>query len=62
MAEGGVGAKRSFEPGRRQLLLSASLAPAQQAFQLATQLALLEVADTIDALARASIAWAKPAA
>ena len=50
MAEGGVGAKRSFEPGRRQLLLSASLAPAQQAFQLATQLALLEVADTIDAL------------
>ncbi|HQQ70568.1 MAG TPA: short-chain fatty acyl-CoA regulator family protein, partial [Alicycliphilus sp.] len=50
LAEDGAGAKRSFEPGRRQLLLSGSLAPAQQAFQLATQLALLEVADTIDVL------------
>ena len=50
LAEDGAGAKRNFEPGQRRLQLSATLEPAQQAFQLATQLALLEAAGTIDAL------------
>ncbi|MFA5549359.1 MAG: short-chain fatty acyl-CoA regulator family protein [Porticoccaceae bacterium] len=44
--------KRSFEPERRTLQLAAGLDGAQQAFQLGTQLALLEHADTIDALIR----------
>jgi len=44
------GSKRRFDPGQRTLQLASTLEPAQQAFQLATQLALLEVADTIDQL------------
>jgi len=42
--------KRRYEPARRSLHLSASLAPGQQAFQLGTQLALLEAGALIDAL------------
>lgn len=42
--------KRHYEPARRSLRLSASLTPGQQAFQLATQLALLEAGAAIDAL------------
>ena len=49
-AEAAEGSKRRFDPGQRTLQLAATLEPAQQAFQLATQLALLEVADTIDQL------------
>ena len=44
--------KRSFAPERRTLQLAAELNGAQQAFQLGTQWALLEHADTIDALIR----------
>lgn len=43
------GSKRYFDPGTRTLALADSLLPAQQAFELATQLALLEAADTIAA-------------
>ena len=49
-AEHAEGSKRRFDPGQRTLQLASTLEPAQQAFQLATQLALLEVADTIDQL------------
>jgi predicted transcriptional regulator/transcriptional regulator with XRE-family HTH domain len=42
--------KRRFDPGTRTLHVSDALEPGQQAFQLATQLALLEVGDQIDAL------------
>lgn len=42
--------KRRFDPARRTLQLSARLGPAQQVFQLATQLALVEHAELIDAL------------
>ena len=45
--------KRSFAPQRRTLALASGLDTAQQAFQLGTQLALLECADTIDELVRA---------
>ena len=45
--------KRRFDTARRTLTLSALLAPSQQAFQLATQLALLEQAQAIDALVQA---------
>lgn len=50
LAEDGAGTKRRYDPGLRSLRLAPDLAPAQQAFQLATQLALLEAADTIDRL------------
>ncbi len=39
--------KRRFDPAQQTLRLSSALEPAQQAFQLATQLALLEEPDTI---------------
>jgi len=43
-------AKRSFSPQRKTLQLAPELDASQQAFQLGTQLALLEQADTIDRL------------
>jgi len=49
----GAGDKRRYDPAQRQLQLSADLAPAQRVFQLATQLALLELADTLDPLVTA---------
>ncbi len=42
--------KRHFEPGHGILHLAATLNPAQRAFQLGTQLALLEAGEAIDAL------------
>lgn len=42
--------KRRFDPASRSLHLSPALEPSQQAFQLATQLALLEAAEQIEAL------------
>lgn len=42
--------KRRYEAGRKTLYLSEALDPGQQAFQLATQLALIESGDAIDAL------------
>ncbi|MBP7454169.1 MAG: DUF2083 domain-containing protein [Ottowia sp.] len=42
--------KRIFDGAQRTLQLSTRLAPAQQVFQLATQLALIELADVIDSL------------
>ena len=42
--------KRQFDAGQRTLRLSARLAPAQQVFQLGTQLALIEQAALIDEL------------
>jgi predicted transcriptional regulator/transcriptional regulator with XRE-family HTH domain len=42
--------QRSYDPGSRTLRLSASLASGQQAFQLATQLALIEQSGLLDAL------------
>ena len=42
--------QRHYDPASRVLRLSPALAPGQQAFQLATQLALLEQVDTIDRL------------
>jgi len=50
--EGRDGSERRYDPETRVLRLSVALAPAQQAFQLATQLALLEQDDTIEALTR----------
>ncbi len=46
--------KRRFDPAARQLTLAARLAVGQQAFQMATQLALLELDAQIDALAAAA--------
>ncbi|PAT39958.1 Cro/Cl family transcriptional regulator [Vandammella animalimorsus] len=43
--------QRSYEPAQRILHLSAALEPGQQAFQLGTQLALLEMSEALDALA-----------
>ena len=42
--------QRRFDPATRSLWLSSALEPAQQAFQLGTQLALLEMGDTLDRL------------
>lgn len=42
--------KRRFEPSARSLVVSDALAPGQLAFQLATQLAMLEHGDAIDTL------------
>ncbi len=42
--------KRSYDPARRVLRLAPGLAPAQQVFQLATQLALIEHSPLLDAL------------
>lgn len=50
LAGDGSGAKRSYDPTQRRLLLSPELEPAQQAFQLATQLALLELPALMDQL------------
>jgi hypothetical protein len=46
--------QRRYDPRNHILALSPYLEPGQRAFQLATQLALLEAADLIDALARAA--------
>lgn len=46
----GGGSKRRFDPGTSVLVLSADLEPSQQAFQMATQLALAEFSAEIDAL------------
>jgi predicted transcriptional regulator/transcriptional regulator with XRE-family HTH domain len=48
--EGALDSQRRYEPASRVLRLSASLEPGQQAFQLATQLALLEQASLIESL------------
>jgi predicted transcriptional regulator/transcriptional regulator with XRE-family HTH domain len=48
--EGALDSQRRYEPASRVLRLSASLEPGQQAFQLATQLALLEQAALIESL------------
>ncbi|MDP9917902.1 putative transcriptional regulator/transcriptional regulator with XRE-family HTH domain [Variovorax boronicumulans] len=48
--EGALDSQRRYDPGRRVLRLSAGLEPGQQAFQLATQLALLEQAALIESL------------
>ena len=53
MADTDDGNKRRFEPAKRTLRLSAALDAAQQVFQLATQLALIEHAALIDALVAA---------
>jgi hypothetical protein len=45
------GAQRRFDPATRILHVSAQLGPGQQAFQMATQLAFLELGDVIDRLA-----------
>jgi hypothetical protein len=42
--------QRSYDPGSRLLRLSAALQPGQQSFQLATQLALLEHRELLDAV------------
>ncbi|WP_414900918.1 short-chain fatty acyl-CoA regulator family protein [Sphingomonas flavalba] len=47
----GGGAQRRYDPARRLLAISADLRQGQQAFQMATQLAFLELGETIDALA-----------
>lgn len=44
------GGKRQYDPAHRTLRVSAALDPAQQVFQLATQLALIEQAGAIDSL------------
>ncbi|WP_024539092.1 short-chain fatty acyl-CoA regulator family protein [Comamonas badia] len=46
----GDGGKRNYDPARRVLRLAPALAPAQQVFQLATQLALVEHSPLLDAL------------
>lgn len=46
----GQGRKRRFDPQAKVLWLAAGLAPAQQAFQLATQLALQEFSAELDTL------------
>lgn len=46
----GPGRKRRYDPQAKVLRLAPDLAPAQQAFQLATQLALQAYSDEIDAL------------
>ncbi|MNQ13745.1 anaerobic benzoate catabolism transcriptional regulator [compost metagenome] len=48
--EGALDSQRRYDPARRVLRLSAGLEPGQQAFQLATQLALLEQAALIESL------------
>jgi predicted transcriptional regulator/transcriptional regulator with XRE-family HTH domain len=48
--EGALDSQRRYEPASRVLRLSASLEPGQQAFPLATQLALLEQASLIESL------------
>ena len=47
--------QRRFDPASRILHLSADLTPGQQAFQMATQLAFLELDETIDRLADEAI-------
>lgn len=47
----GNGAQRRFDPATRTLHVSAELKQGQQAFQMATQLAFLELGDVIDRLA-----------
>ena len=54
--------KRQFDPASRLLQLSPTLAPAQQAFQLATQLALLEIGPQLDSLIRVPALAGDPAA
>lgn len=52
--EGATDSQRRYDPASRVLRLSAGLEPGQQAFQLATQLALLEQSGQIDSLADAA--------
>ena len=47
---------RSFEPGARVLRLSSRLMPGQLAFEMATQIAYLEMSDEIDTLAKEAAA------
>ncbi len=55
-ATGGESAgKRVFDGAQRSLQISPQLAPAQQVFQLATQLALIELSDVLDALVAAPL-------
>ncbi|UXC18900.1 short-chain fatty acyl-CoA regulator family protein [Comamonas squillarum] len=54
--------KRQFDPASRLLQLSSALGTAQQAFQLATQLALLEIGDTLDSLSQVPTLISDPAA
>jgi predicted transcriptional regulator/transcriptional regulator with XRE-family HTH domain len=51
----GAQAQRRYDPATRMLYLSADLEPGQQAFQMATQVAFLELADVIDRLADSTI-------
>jgi transcriptional regulator, XRE family len=48
-AEGAQADKRRYEPATRTLFIAAALTPSQQAFQMGTQLALLELGEAIDA-------------
>jgi len=48
---GAEASQRRFDPAQRALHISADLKPGQQAFQMATQLAFLELGDVIDRLA-----------
>ena len=47
----GNGTQRRFNPATRTLHIAADLTPGQQAFQMATQLAFIELAEPIDRLA-----------
>jgi predicted transcriptional regulator/DNA-binding XRE family transcriptional regulator len=49
--EGDTTVQRRFRPGERELRLAPQLRPGQAAFQIATQLAFLEVPELIDAIA-----------
>ena len=53
-AEGAQADKRRYEPATRTLFIAAALTPSQQAFQMGTQLALLELGEAIDAQIDAS--------
>ncbi|NML28637.1 short-chain fatty acyl-CoA regulator family protein [Zoogloea dura] len=53
--EGDAGTLRRFDKGERVLRLSPLLAPGQQAFQMATQLAFLEAEEAIEGLAAQAV-------
>src|SRR5690606_37224484 len=54
VSDGGEEGKRLFDPGSRTLRLSRALDAGQQAFQMATQLALLEAGPLMEGLTRAA--------
>ncbi|HEY0202199.1 MAG TPA: short-chain fatty acyl-CoA regulator family protein, partial [Burkholderiaceae bacterium] len=58
----GDGSQRRFDPASRVLWLAAALEPGQQAFQLATQLALLELRPTLETLIDERVEFADDAA